>query len=417
MSKILLLEKESETINQVARLVASNGYHFTNIQQTSQLFSQLTIDSFDILLADLDALGAEYLNILRKIKSHPAFNTIDIVLLTNGQPDDVLAQCLEAGARDFISKPLRNLVLSARVKSIIKSRKYAQEFQAKRSLLENKTKSLTSISDQLRKQKTDLQQVNKNIINSIQYAQHIQSAILPSPEEIKKSLPESFIFFKPRDIVSGDFYWFKEVGNKVVVAAIDCTGHGVPGAFLAVLGDSILSRIIHYHRILHADEILNEIHLSIQRTLRQNETRNYDGMDMALCVVDKHKKKLEFAGAHNPLICIQDGELTQIKGDKVAVGGAQWDWENGPRVFKKHEIDFSHSKDLSIYMFSDGYQDQFGGKNLKKFQRKRFRNLLLDIHSLPMEQQKKQLDDTLINWIDEGDQEQVDDILVIGVKL
>ena len=377
----------------------------------------MSIDNFDILLADLNALGAEYLNILRKIKSHPAFNAIDVVILTNGQSNEVLAMCLEAGTRDFISKPIRSLVMSVRIKSIINSRKYAEEFEAKRDLLENKTKNLTSISNELRRQKSDLQQVNKSIINSIQYARHIQAAILPSPEDIKKSLPDSFIFFKPRDIVSGDFYWFKEVGDKVVVAAIDCTGHGVPGAFLAVLGDSILSRIIHYHRILHADEILNEIHLSIQRTLRQNETRNYDGMDMALCVIDKKQKKLEFAGAHNPLIFVKNGELQQIKGDKVAVGGAQWDWENGPRVFKKQEIDFSDGEDLYIYMFSDGYQDQFGGKNLKKFQRKRFRQLLLDIHPLPMETQKKQLEDTLVNWIDEGNQEQVDDILVIGVKL
>ncbi len=157
--------------------------------------------------------------------------------------------------------------------------------------------------------------------------------------------------------------------------------------------------------------------MSIQRTLRQNETRNYDGMDMALCVIDKQTKTLEFAGAHNPLILVQDGELQQIKGDKVAVGGAQWDWENGPRVFKKHEINFSDNKDLSIYMFSDGYQDQFGGKNLKKFQRKRFRQLLLDIHTLPMDEQKKQLNQTLVNWITQGNQEQIDDILVIGVKL
>ena len=417
MSKILLLEKESKINHQIAQLMSNNGYDFIAIQQTSQLFSQLTIDNFDILLADLGTLGAEYFNILRKIKSHPVFNTIDVVILTSGQSNEVLAKCLEAGTRDFIRKPIRNLVMSVRIKSIITSRKYAEEFQYKRHLLENKSKNLTTISNELRKQKLDLQQVNKSIVNSIQYAQHIQAAILPSPEDIKKSLPDSFIFFKPRDIVSGDFYWFKEVDDKVVVAAIDCTGHGVPGAFLAVLGDSILSRIIHYHRILHADEILNEIHLSIQRTLRQNETRNYDGMDMALCVIDKKQKKLEFAGAHNPLIFIQEGELQQIKGDKVAVGGAQWDWENGPRVFKKHEIDFSDSKNLHIYMFSDGYQDQFGGKNLKKFQRKRFRQLLLDIHTLPMKEQKDQLNQTLVNWIDEGNQEQVDDILVIGVKL
>ena len=417
MSKILLLEKESNTIRQVAQLMAHDGYEFSAIQQTSQLFSQSTTDGFDVLLVALDILGTEYFNILRKIKSHPTFNTVDMVVLTSGQSNEILANCLEAGTRDFIAKPVRGLVLSVRIKSIIASRKYVEEFQEKRDLLENKTKTLTTIGNQLRKQKSDLQQVNKSIVNSIQYAQHIQSAILPSPDEIKKSLPNSFIFFKPRDIVSGDFYWFKEVDHKVVVAAIDCTGHGVPGAFLAVLGDSVLSRIIHYHRILHADEILNEIHLSIQRTLRQNETRNYDGMDMALCVIDKQTKTLEFAGAHNPLILVQDGELQQIKGDKVAVGGAQWDWENGPRVFKKHEINFSDNKDLSIYMFSDGYQDQFGGKNLKKFQRKRFRQLLLDIHRLPMDEQKKQLNQTLVNWITQGNQEQIDDILVIGVKL
>lgn len=417
MSNILVLETDHLFINQIARFTRSNGYSYTIIAHPDQIFSRLTLENYDIFLADLVLLGEQGKDILSRMKAHAAYRAIDVIILTDGNNKPRLTDCLNSGARDFLLKPARDLVLNARIKSIIRSQRYLKEIQEKRHLLESQTKNLENIGNTLRQQKSDLQQVNRDIVHSIEYARHIQAAILPEPQEIKKALPDSFIFFKPRDIVSGDFYWFKEVEDKVVVAAIDCTGHGVPGAFLAILGDSILSRIIHYHQILHADEILNEIHLSIQRTLRQNETRSYDGMDMALCVIDKKNKTLEFAGAHNPLVYVQDGELQQLKGDKVAVGGAQWDWENGPRVFKKHKIDYSHNDQLTIYMFSDGFQDQFGGKHLKKFQRKRFRNLLHTIHHKPMEEQKHLLQETLVNWIDEGNQEQLDDILVIGVKL
>lgn len=417
MSNILILEKDPPVVSQISRLVHANSYSFTFISHASQLFDALSRQTFNILLADLNLLGERGSEVVQRIKTDLTYQNIEVIILTKNREDRQLAACIEAGARDFVTKPARDLVLDARIKSIVQSQLYLHDIEEKQHLLENETKKLATVSTTLLKQTSDLEEVNRNIINSIEYASNIQAAVLPEPHEIKESLPQSFIFFKPRDIVSGDFYWFREVDDKVVVAAIDCTGHGVPGAFLAILGDSILSRIIHYHQILHADEILNEIHVNIQRTLRQNETRNYDGMDMALCVIDKKNKKLEFAGAHNPLIYIQNGEMNQLKGDKVSVGGAQWDWENGQRIFKKHEIDYSEADNFAIYMFSDGYQDQFGGKKLKKFQRKNFRNLLFTVHDKPMDEQKEILDNTLTNWIEEGNQEQVDDILVIGVKL
>ncbi|EAY24197.1 SpoIIE family protein phosphatase [Microscilla marina] len=417
MANILVLDKDPLFIHQINRLADSKAYDFTYVNTPRQLFDQLAKGMFPVLMLDLGILGAQAVQVVRQIKTNVHYKETDIILLTKNRESSSLADCLQAGACDFITKPTRNLVLHARIKSIVRSQVYQYEIEEKRRLLENKTQKLADVSQVLKQQTSDLQQVNRNILNSIEYASNIQAAVLPHPEEIKKSLPDSFIFFKPRDIVSGDFYWFREVGDKIVVAAIDCTGHGVPGAFLAILGDSVLSRIIHYHQILHADEILNEIHVNIQRTLRQNETTSYDGMDMALCVIDKTNKKIQFAGAHNPLVYVQDGELCQIKGDKVAVGGAQWDWEKGPRVFKKHEIDYANSQSLSLYMFSDGYQDQFGGKKIKKFQRKNFRNLLHSVHDQPAAEQKRVLDQTLTDWINEGNQEQVDDILVIGVKL
>jgi serine phosphatase RsbU (regulator of sigma subunit) len=417
MANILVLDKDPSFIRQINRLADSKAYDFAYVENTHQLFDQLANGVFPVLMLDLGLLGNQCEQIVRKVKNHQLYKDADIILLTKNRESRQLAACLQAGACDFITKPTRDLILHARIKSIVRSQVYQQEIEEKRLLLENKTQTLQGVRQVLKQQTSDLQEINRNILDSIEYASNIQAAVLPEPEEIKKSLPESFIFFKPRDIVSGDFYWFREVGDKVVVAAIDCTGHGVPGAFLAILGDSVLSRIIHYHQILNADEILNEIHLNIQRTLRQNETVNYDGMDMALCVIDRKEKKIQFAGAHNPLVYVQDGELLQIKGDKVSVGGAQWDWEKGPRVFKKHEIDYSESQNTSIYMFSDGYQDQFGGKKLKKFQRKNFRNLLHAIHDKPVDEQKQVLDQTLSDWMNEGGQEQVDDILVIGVKL
>ncbi len=260
-----------------------------------------------------------------------------------------------------------------------------------------------------------IEEKNKHITGSINYAKRIQEAMLPQNDKIAEQLPESFVLFKPRDIVSGDFYWYAKQDGKIIITAVDCTGHGVPGAFVSMVGNSYLNQIVKANGITDADEILNRLHFNVRKALKQDVegTKNNDGMDMALCVIDKENKTVEFAGAKNPLIYLQNEELTLIKSDKHPIGGQQREDE---RRFTKHIIDVSQP--TTFYLFSDGYQDQVGGRAGRKYMTKRFRKLLQHLHTKPMSVQKDKLDVELQEWMSTGkDHEQIDDILVIGFKI
>lgn len=263
---------------------------------------------------------------------------------------------------------------------------------------------------------------NKNIVASITYAQRIQQAMLPGEEKIRAIFPESFVFFRPRDIVSGDFYWFTTLTDtqglveKAIITAVDCTGHGVPGAFMSLLGINLLNEIVNVRNITHADLILNELHKGIRQTLRQAETKTNDGMDMALCIIDFKNKELEYAGAKNAIFYVQNREATFIKGDIIPIGGEQREQE---RIFTKHIISLTDRDGLpiptSFYLFSDGYPDQFGEMTNKKFGSKKLKELLAQIHLLPAEDQKNMLRQAFEEW--KGASNQIDDILVIGVTV
>ena len=269
----------------------------------------------------------------------------------------------------------------------------------------------------------ELTEKNFKITSSINYAKRIQEAVLPPVVQITNELSNSMVFFKPRDIVSGDFYWFAKIvsqeepgefevktSEKIVLAAVDCTGHGVPGAFMSMIGNAYLNQIIRLQKLISPEKILESLHQSIRKDLKQQETLNRDGMDLALVVIDQEAKTLEYAGAKNPLLYIQEGELNEVKGDKFPVGGYAHEEEQS---FKKHIIDIS--KPTTFYIYSDGYQDQFGGKKSRKFMSRKFKNMLLEIHSKPMNEQEQILENRLTDWM--GEHRQVDDILVIGVQL
>ena len=252
---------------------------------------------------------------------------------------------------------------------------------------------------------------NKNITDSIHYASRIQSAILPPLELIERILPEFFVLYKPRDIVSGDFYWLLEKDSKIIIAAADCTGHGVPGAFMSMLGIAFLNEIVTKKEIYHPNEILNELKnnviKSLHQTGRENEAK--DGMDIALCTIDMERMMLEFAGAYNPLLLIRKGELIQIKADHMPIGIHSFDTSS----FTNNE--YPIEKGDSIYLFSDGYVDQFGGPDQRKFMIKNFKNYLLSIQDKNMAEQKELLDQNIENW--KGETDQIDDILVVGIKI
>ena len=265
-------------------------------------------------------------------------------------------------------------------------------------------------NDTLSMQNEEIIQKNESITSSINYAKRIQEAMLPVRENISTHLTENFLLFKPRDIVSGDFYWYSEKNDKIIYTAVDCTGHGVPGALMSMIGSEILGSIVNADGITKADVILEKMNDAVVKVLKQDkEGFSQDGMDMALCVIDKKNKTVEYAGAKNPLVYITNGELTQIKASRFGIGG----YQEAKKDFESHLI--KYESPTWFYMFSDGYPDQFGGPNNRKFMIKRLKNLLMDIHYKPMQEQHDILDKTIEEWMENTNQ--TDDIIVTGFKL
>lgn len=257
----------------------------------------------------------------------------------------------------------------------------------------------------------ELAQKNKDITDSIQYAKRIQEAILPTRENIFSHLPGSFIFYKPKDIVSGDFYWFCKRENKKIIAVVDCTGHGVPGAFMSMIGHNLLNQIVIEKGVTNPAEILSRLSNGVQDALKQKSAdgETMDGMDVALCAIDSSASEFEFAGAYRPLYFIKNGNLEKIEGSKFPIGGMQHENE---RVFECYKRNIS-AGDM-LYMFSDGYADQFGGPKGKKFMTKKFQEMLTGIYGKTPSEQQKILEERITGW--KGNLEQVDDILVIGIR-
>jgi serine phosphatase RsbU (regulator of sigma subunit)/Tfp pilus assembly protein PilF len=281
-----------------------------------------------------------------------------------------------------------------------------EEILAQRDEIEDKNKLITEQRDIALRQKQE-------ITDSIQYAQRIQEAVLPD-KFIFGDIEDYFILFKPKDIVSGDFYWMTKADDKLIVIAADCTGHGVPGAFMSMLGVTFLNEIINKDRILVANEILNKLREKVIESLHQKDRETKDGMDISVAVIDPAKRELQYAGAYNPIYYINSGqteisEITKIPADRMPIG-IHIRMDKG---FTNHSIHYS--KGDTIYMFSDGYQDQFGGENNHKLKSEKFRELLFSIHDRQMADQKDLLEGFFQKW--RGEHEQLDDIIVIGLKL
>ncbi len=252
-------------------------------------------------------------------------------------------------------------------------------------------------------------QQKKDIDDSIQYASRIQTAVLPSANILNDYVQDHFILFKPRDVVSGDFYWMKEKDDKLVFVAADCTGHGVPGAFMSMLGVSFLNEIVNKDDVTTASAILNELRYLVKSTLSHSREEKADGMDLSLVVIDKKNMKMQFAGAYNHLYLFRDNELQITKADRMPIGN----YIGKEKQFTNHELDLR--KDDTFYLLSDGYPDQFDRFSKKKFSIKRLKEVFSEIHSLPMEKQKEYLEDTFYDW--KGDHWQMDDVLLAGIRI
>ena len=295
--------------------------------------------------------------------------------------------------------------------------KMRAELHTNEQILEAKvierTEEVVRQKEEIAKQNLKLEVLYKHVTDSIRYAKRLQDAILPPDRFIRQVLPNSFVLFKPKDIVSGDFYWVSESDGKVIVAAIDCTGHGVPGAFMSIVGHNILKQSLATLQTISPALILDKINVELSDTLHngKEDVHTRDGMDVAIITIDFKNKELEYAGAFNPLYLVRDGVLQQFKADKFPVG---FFLDEQHKKFTNHKIPLQTGD--AIYIFSDGYSDQFGGPKGKKFMVKNFDQLIVRIHSFPVEEQKQLLDRNIEEWKN-GIHEQVDDILIIGIKI
>ncbi|HEX8515031.1 MAG TPA: two-component regulator propeller domain-containing protein [Bacteroidia bacterium] len=287
----------------------------------------------------------------------------------------------------------------------IRTRKLLQSKKALEERVAERTEELAS-------KNAELAEKNKDITDSIRYAKRIQEAILPPDILVRKYLPDSFIFAKPKDIVSGDFYWVNKKGDQVIFAAVDCTGHGVPGAFMSIVGHNILEQAFNESSSLTPSLLLDRLNKGVSEALNQTteDTKLRDGMDIALCVINYKTMELQFAGAYNPLFIIRGGEFIEVKGDNIAIGSYI---EAQQSTYTNHKIQLQ--KGDIIYVFTDGYIDQFGGPDGKKFKLTQFKTMLSSLSGVPLSQQAVIIEKSMEQW--RGVLQQVDDILVIGVKI
>lgn len=274
-----------------------------------------------------------------------------------------------------------------------------------------RTEEVVRQKGELEQQKMRIEELYKDVTDSIKYAKRLQDSILPPDSVRTKLIPDSFVLFKPKDIVSGDFYWMDQTKDKIHIAAVDCTGHGVPGAFMSLVGANALNIAVQGNKMNAPAEILTELNRLTAESLNKAEGNSNvrDGMDLAMISFTKDFKQMEYSGANNPLYHVRDGNLTQTKADKFAIGS----FNHGEKQYTNHKIDIKKG-DL-IYIFSDGYADQFGGIKGKKFMYRQFREVLMEIRELPMNEQGNILNEKIENW--RGNYEQIDDILVIGVRV
>ena len=332
------------------------------------------------------------------------FLTINTILYTILKRD---AKSQREITRKSVKIEKKNDLIKQKNSSLLQKNFELKELQEEVTV---QNEELQSHLEEIRAQRDEIERKNEEIIQSFTYARRIQNSMIPKGKILYSFFEEFFVFNKPKDILSGDFFWTFEYEDKIIVAVADCTGHGVPASLLSVLGISTLNEIVLKYKKLKPSEILNHLRTRIIISLSQSENIgfNKDGMDISLIMYNKKDMLIDFAGAYNPLVIVRDKIILSLDGDRMPIGISE-----AEKQFSNQQI--SVKKDDVIYMFSDGFSDQFGGTANKKLKRKQFKDLLIKTHSLPLVVQKERLSLFFKEW--KGDYEQVDDVLIIGLKV
>jgi sigma-B regulation protein RsbU (phosphoserine phosphatase) len=355
----------------------------------------------DLILMDLIMPEMGGIKALELLKKNSTTQDIPIVIMTAVES---LNEAINYGANDFIYKPFDEFELLFRLRFALTLSENMKKIKLQNELL-------TKQSTEMKRQYKALEEQRKDIIDDITYSRRIQNATMPSKDYLSSLFNQYFLYFKPKRIVSGDFYWVAHKGNKTILAVADCTGHGISGAFLTIAGTAFLNEIINYVEP-NASEILNQLRIRIMRLLQQKglEGEASDGMDISLCIFDFEEMTLQYAGANNPVYIVRnDGNLQICSADRMPIGIH----EHSTKPFTNNDLLIS--KGDMVYMFSDGYADQFGGPHDQKFRYKRLQALCVEMFHKSMPEQYDGFERNMDEWI--GYRDQIDDIIVIGVKI
>jgi len=398
--KIVVLEKDPSKVLRIEKVLLENSLSFTltAISSKEKLSSVLEVFSPDIILFDDQFSELSSMEALFIARSK--YQDVPFIIITDYLFESRALECIQAGADDYVLKDsLARLPLA--IKNV-----------HKRILAQQEKKEVLALHEELTHAYQEIEENNKSMTDSINYAKLIQEAMLPEKAVLTNYFPNSLIIFRPKDIVSGDFYWFVERDNKLLIAVADCTGHGVPGSLMSMIGYSLLNEIVNVKKIREPAEILSKLNKGIRRTLKQDKTGNQrcDGMDIALCSIDREQRIIEFAGANRHLVYFRDKTMEMVKGNKFGIGGLH---DESIITFTNNCVNYDEG-DI-IYMCTDGYADQFGGSKGKRMMTRNMNKILEKSLSFGVAEQEQLLNHWLDKW--QGNYEQTDDILLIGIQL
>jgi phosphoserine phosphatase RsbU/P len=388
-SKILIVDDNVKNLQVLGGFLQNEGFQVEFALEGRSAIDWIGRSSFDLVLLDIMMPGIDGYEVCKTVKADGKNKDLPIIFLTAKTDHESIIEGFSVGAVDYITKPFIKDELLARVKTHL-------EIKLSR--------------DKLALYLAEIEEKNRDITASIQYAKSIQEAMLKTSDPFKIMFPDHFILFLPKDIVSGDFYWFKSVDNVNVIAVMDCTGHGVPGALMSSIGVTLLNETVSHERILSPDLILESLRSKLIVALGQKDYSDKikDGIEGSVFSFDLTKNYYGVSGSGNPMVQIHNGELIEIKPQRIPIGLSE-------KKISFLKVPLNVSKNDMFYMFSDGYIDQFGGPSSKRFMIKKLKEVLSGIHHLPLEEQKARLLAEILHW--RGDLEQTDDILVLGIRL
>jgi len=400
--KILILDDSKKDIGAIKKSLVDDGFESPLVScSDGELFlTKLVEFNPDVVIAEHTI--PDY-NTFKALDDSRAQNPdVIFILVTDDVPEEFTLALLKEGVDDYVFK--NHLIrLPHAIENAYVKRQYVKE-----------TKKLAEANKDLSHANSNIARKNESMTQSIVFAERIQSLILPKLDVLLKDFREAFILYKPKDIVSGDFYWFNKKEDNVMVTAADCTGHGVPGALLSIIGTNFLNEIVEdKNNFTHPSDVLSLLDLNLRALLKQDVTSGYhDGIDIAFVTIDKSHKKLYYSGCKRPLLIYNRGEqqMIEYKGEPYMIGGSD---ERHKKMFATQEIPYRVGD--VIYMFSDGVVDQFGGPKNKKLMKSRFIEMLMSFKHLSLTYQGELLEQKLKNW--QGDEEQTDDIVILGIKL